>query len=90
MYVEGQVRDTSGAPIPGAAIDTWETDAKGEGGRRFCSALSLLTPFTRKASTILSMRMAASETAAVDSWPIKTGSMGTAQSFPYLIPFTST
>jgi protocatechuate 3,4-dioxygenase beta subunit len=29
MYVEGQVRDTSGAPIPGAVIDTWETDAKG-------------------------------------------------------------
>ena len=30
MYVQGQVRDTSGAPIPGAVIDTWETDDKGE------------------------------------------------------------
>ena len=30
MYVEGQVRDTSGAPIPGAVIETWETDDKGE------------------------------------------------------------
>jgi protocatechuate 3,4-dioxygenase beta subunit len=29
MYVQGQVRDTSGAPIPGAVIDTWETDDKG-------------------------------------------------------------
>ena len=42
MYVQGQVRDTSGAPIPGAVIDTWETDDKGEEGRtphcRFRSA----------------------------------------------------
>ena len=30
MYVEGHVRDTSGAPIPGAVIETWETDDKGE------------------------------------------------------------
>ena len=30
MYVEGHVRDTSGTPIPGAVIDTWETDDKGE------------------------------------------------------------
>jgi len=29
MYVEGHVRDTSGAPIPGAVIETWETDDKG-------------------------------------------------------------
>jgi len=29
MYVEGQVRATSGAPIPGAVIETWETDDKG-------------------------------------------------------------
>ncbi|KAH9050873.1 aromatic compound dioxygenase [Lactarius deliciosus] len=29
MYVEGQVRTTSGAPIPGAVIETWETDDKG-------------------------------------------------------------
>jgi protocatechuate 3,4-dioxygenase beta subunit len=32
MYVEGHVRDTSGAPIPGAVIDTWETDSKGKRG----------------------------------------------------------
>ena len=30
MYVEGYVRDTSGAPIPGAVIETWEADGKGE------------------------------------------------------------
>ena len=30
MYVEGHVRDTGGTPIPGAVIDTWETDDKGE------------------------------------------------------------
>ncbi|KAH9046792.1 aromatic compound dioxygenase [Lactarius hengduanensis] len=29
LYVEGQVRTTSGAPIPGAVIETWETDDKG-------------------------------------------------------------
>jgi protocatechuate 3,4-dioxygenase beta subunit len=29
MYVEGHVRATNGAPIPGAVIETWETDDKG-------------------------------------------------------------
>ncbi|KAI9465350.1 aromatic compound dioxygenase [Lactarius psammicola] len=29
LYVEGHVRTTSGAPIPGAVIETWETDDKG-------------------------------------------------------------
>jgi len=29
MYVEGHVRDTGGAPISGAVIDTWETDGHG-------------------------------------------------------------
>jgi len=29
MYVEGHVRDTSGAPIPGVVIETWEADDKG-------------------------------------------------------------
>jgi hypothetical protein len=30
MYVEGRVLTTSGEPIPGAIIDTWETDSSGE------------------------------------------------------------
>ncbi len=30
LYVEGHVRATSGAPIPGAVIETWETDENGE------------------------------------------------------------
>lgn len=29
MYVYGKVTDTSGKPIPGAIIDTWETDGHG-------------------------------------------------------------
>ncbi|KAF9071669.1 intradiol ring-cleavage dioxygenase [Rhodocollybia butyracea] len=29
MYVHGKVLDTSGNPIPGAIIDTWETDGHG-------------------------------------------------------------
>ncbi|KAI0266507.1 aromatic compound dioxygenase [Gloeopeniophorella convolvens] len=29
MYVEGRVLTTSGAPIPGATIETWETDGHG-------------------------------------------------------------
>ncbi|KAI0302434.1 aromatic compound dioxygenase [Multifurca ochricompacta] len=29
MYVEGRVLTTSGIPIPGAVIETWETDDKG-------------------------------------------------------------
>ena len=30
MYVEGRVLTTSGEPIPGAVIDTWEADSTGE------------------------------------------------------------
>ena len=30
MYVEGRVLDSSGKPVPGAVIETWETDDKGE------------------------------------------------------------
>ena len=30
MYVEGRVLTSSGEPIPGAVIETWETDYKGE------------------------------------------------------------
>ena len=30
MYVEGQVLTTSGEPVSGAVIETWETDDKGE------------------------------------------------------------
>lgn len=29
MFVEGKVTDTKGQPIPGAIIDTWETDENG-------------------------------------------------------------
>jgi hypothetical protein len=30
MYVEGRVLTSKGEPIPGAVIETWETDEKGE------------------------------------------------------------
>jgi protocatechuate 3,4-dioxygenase beta subunit len=30
MYVEGRVLTSSGEPVPGAVIETWETDDKGE------------------------------------------------------------
>ena len=30
MFVEGRVLTISGVPIPGAVIDTWETDGEGE------------------------------------------------------------
>jgi len=29
MYVEGRVLDSSGRPVPGAVVETWETDDKG-------------------------------------------------------------
>jgi protocatechuate 3,4-dioxygenase beta subunit len=29
MYVEGRVLNTKGEPIPGAVIETWETDEMG-------------------------------------------------------------
>jgi protocatechuate 3,4-dioxygenase beta subunit len=29
MYVEGRVLTSKGEPIPGAVIETWETDEKG-------------------------------------------------------------
>ena len=47
MYVEGHVRDTSGMPIPGAVIDTWETDDKGEGDSSSVPAFPTLTLATR-------------------------------------------
>ena len=31
MYVEGRVLSVDGTPVPNATIDTWETDANGEG-----------------------------------------------------------
>lgn len=30
MYVEGRVLTSKGEPIPGAVIETWETDENGE------------------------------------------------------------
>lgn len=30
MYVEGRVVSVDGKPIPGATIETWETDGNGE------------------------------------------------------------
>ncbi len=30
MYVEGRVLTSGGEPVPGAVIETWETDDKGE------------------------------------------------------------
>ena len=30
MYVEGHVLTSKGEPIPGAKIETWETNEKGE------------------------------------------------------------
>lgn len=29
LYVEGRVLNTAGKPVPGAIIETWETDANG-------------------------------------------------------------
>ena len=29
MYVEGKILTTKGEPIPGATIDTWESDGEG-------------------------------------------------------------
>ena len=37
MYVEGRVLTSSGQPIPGAVIETWETDEKGEQHSMFFS-----------------------------------------------------
>jgi protocatechuate 3,4-dioxygenase beta subunit len=30
MFVEGRVLTTGGKPIPGAVIETWETDGEGK------------------------------------------------------------
>jgi hypothetical protein len=30
MFVEGRVLTTGGKPIPGAVVETWETDGEGE------------------------------------------------------------
>lgn len=42
MYVHGKVLDTKGNPIPGATIDTWETDGQGLYDTQVC----LLTHFS--------------------------------------------
>jgi hypothetical protein len=74
MYVEGHVRDTSGAPIPGAVIETWETDDKGERNSSSVPRLSLTDASVclchccfQKVSTIPSTRIALSQTAVVGS-----------------------
>ena len=36
LFVEGYVRSTTGEPIAGAVIDTWETDADGETRNIYC------------------------------------------------------
>ena len=44
MYVEGRVLTSGGEPVPGAVIETWETDDKGEQHfdfvQFFCGSLS--------------------------------------------------
>lgn len=74
MYVEGRVLTSSGEPIPGAVIETWETDDKGEPPTvRFRPfSFSLLTVDRRhtlflppKATTTLSTPNAPHQTAEV-------------------------
>jgi hypothetical protein len=71
MYVEGRVLTSGGEPVPGAVIETWETDDKGEQHfdfvRFFCGLLSTVvrSSFPRKATTTLSTPSAPHPTAAV-------------------------
>ena len=71
MYVEGRVLTSSGQPIPGAVIETWETDEKGEQHLMFflfCLTIHHHTfqPLPHpQASTILSTRTAPFQTAVV-------------------------
>ena len=71
MYVEGRVLTSGGEPVPGAVIETWETDDKGEqhfdSVRFFCGSLSTVvrSSFLRKATTTLSTPNAPHPTAAV-------------------------
>ena len=43
MYVEGRVLTSGGEPVPGAVIETWETDDKGEQHFGFRPGLLWLT-----------------------------------------------
>ena len=68
MYVEGHVRDTSGAPIPGAVMETWEADDKGEQrNTKFRSTVFPSPASHKKVSMIPSTRIALSQTAVVAS-----------------------
>jgi protocatechuate 3,4-dioxygenase beta subunit len=69
MYVEGHVRDTSGAPIPGAVIETWEADDKGQRNTSSVPPFSLTdaSGVSQKVSTIPSTQIALSQTAVVGS-----------------------
>ena len=49
MYVEGRVLTSKGEPIPGAVIETWETDEKGE--QHFLPLLSAQVAYCRMVST---------------------------------------
>ena len=62
MFVEGRVLTSKGEPIPGAVIETWETDEKGEqhlvASFLFSNGFSSYVPPTLKASTIFNTRNA--------------------------------
>jgi len=74
MYVEGQVRATSGAPVAGAVIHAWEADDKGEQPHESRAVLSadddassLCRALLLQASTMSSTRIALGQTVAVAS-----------------------
>jgi protocatechuate 3,4-dioxygenase beta subunit len=50
MYVEGRMLTSSGEPISGVVMETWETDDEGE-QHSILSVSSLLTVVVRSSST---------------------------------------
>ena len=67
LYVEGRVVSTHGTPIPGALIETWETDAHGASNFHLSAGDAIYSPVVirpsgTKASTIHNMRIARSRT----------------------------
>jgi Catechol dioxygenase N terminus/Dioxygenase len=92
MYVEGRVLDSSGKPVPGAVIETWETDDKGEQKQLFFSRWQWRTIICfffypiHQASTTLSTRNATCPTAAVGCERTQRATLDTARSSPSRIP----
>ena len=89
MYVEGKVLSTDGSPIPGALIDTWETNGHGAYSdvRLVCGQHRIESKAHTQASTTTSYLSARGRIAGVAFALILMAVMAIVQLYPFRIPF---